>query len=69
VRIAAALRNLFNRFLSQLHHCLATGQTYDPDRAFPVPTTAAAGLTSNPRGPGLRAYGNRVSDTVSTPEF
>ena len=21
---------LFYRFLSQLHHCLATGQTYDP---------------------------------------
>ena len=38
----AALRNLFNRFLSQLHHCLATGQTYDPDRGFPFPTTTAA---------------------------
>jgi len=26
----AALRNMFNRFLSQLHHCLATGQKFDP---------------------------------------
>jgi transposase len=38
----AALRNLFNRFLSQLHHCLATGQKYDPQRAFALPTTPAA---------------------------
>ena len=30
----AALRNLFNRFLSQLHHCLATGEKYDPEKAF-----------------------------------
>jgi transposase len=36
----AALRNLFNRFLSQLHHCLATGTHYDPARAFPEATTA-----------------------------
>jgi transposase len=35
----AALRNLFNRFLSQLHHCLATGTHYDPTRAFPEATT------------------------------
>jgi transposase len=33
---AAALRNMFNRFLSQLHHCLATGQKFDPERAFPT---------------------------------
>ena len=38
----AALRNLFNRFLSQLHHCLATGQKYDPQRAFVLPKTPAA---------------------------
>ena len=38
----AALRNLFNRFLSQLHHCLATGQKYDPQRAFVLPKTRAA---------------------------
>jgi transposase len=31
----AALRHLFNRMLSQLHHCLQTGQTYDPIKAFP----------------------------------
>lgn len=39
---AAALRNLFNRFLSQLHHCLATGQTYDAVRAYPGPPASAA---------------------------
>jgi hypothetical protein len=30
----AALRHLFNKMLGQLHHCLATGQTYDPSKAF-----------------------------------
>src|SRR5882757_2432451 len=34
----AALRHLFNRMLGQLHHCLRTGQTYDPARAFPHAT-------------------------------
>jgi transposase len=38
----AALRNLFNRFLSQLHHCLSTGQKYDPQRAFPNQQITAA---------------------------
>jgi transposase len=32
----AALRNLFNRMLGQLHHCLRTGQTYQEHRAFPA---------------------------------
>ena len=31
----AALRHLFNRMLGQLHHCLQTGQAYDPVKAFP----------------------------------
>lgn len=31
----AALRHLFNRMLAQLHHCLLTGQIYDPVKAFP----------------------------------
>ena len=35
----AALRHLFNRMLGQLHHCLQTGQTYDPIKAFPHATT------------------------------
>ncbi len=38
----AALRNLFNRFLSQLHHCLATGQKYDPEKAFVLAQSPAA---------------------------
>ncbi|WP_433304583.1 IS110 family transposase [Actinoplanes sp. CA-030573] len=33
-RHAAALRHLFNRLLGQLHHCLQTGQTCDPLKAF-----------------------------------
>ncbi|MGH8860986.1 MAG: hypothetical protein ACRDVG_07080 [Jatrophihabitantaceae bacterium] len=36
----AALRHLFNRMLGQLHHCLATGQTYDPIKAFPHAVTS-----------------------------
>jgi len=36
----AALRHLFNKMLGQLHHCLATGQTYDPIKAFPHATAA-----------------------------
>lgn len=38
----AALRNLFNRFLGQLYHCLGTGQPYDPDKAFGTHEPAAA---------------------------
>jgi transposase len=38
----AALRHLFNRMLGQLHHCLQTGQTYDPVKAFPHATTGPA---------------------------
>ena len=33
----AALRHLFNKMLGQLHHCLATGQLYNPADAFPGP--------------------------------
>jgi transposase len=33
----AALRNLFNKMLGQLHHCLVTGQLYNPAEAFPGP--------------------------------
>jgi transposase len=33
-RHGAALRHLFNRMLGQLHHCLQTGQIYDPIKAF-----------------------------------
>jgi transposase len=35
-RHAAAERNLFGRMLGCLHHCLATGQHYDEDIAFPA---------------------------------
>jgi transposase len=38
----AALRHLFNRMLGQLHHCLQTGQTYDPAKAFPHATPTHA---------------------------
>ena len=36
---AAAQRNLFNRLLGCLHHCLTTGQTYQETIAFPHPQT------------------------------
>ncbi|HEX8507931.1 MAG TPA: transposase, partial [Propionibacteriaceae bacterium] len=39
----AALRNLYNRYLGQLHHCLQTGQLYDENQAFkPTPISPAA---------------------------
>jgi len=46
-RHAAAMRNLFNRFLGCLHHCLQTGQTFKIEKAFPnvamtLATVAAA---------------------------
>ena len=39
-RHAAAERNLFGRLLGCLHHCLATGQHYDENSAFPPPASA-----------------------------
>jgi transposase len=39
-RHAAARRNLFGRLLGCLHHCLATGQHYNENTAFPSPTPA-----------------------------
>jgi transposase len=36
---AAALRNVFNRFLGCLYHCLQTGQTFDSAKAFPTTST------------------------------
>lgn len=41
-RHVAAQGNLFNRLLGCLHHCLTTGQTYDPAKAFDTPVAAAA---------------------------
>ena len=38
---AAAFRNLFNRFLGCLHHCLQQHHLYDETTAFPSRTTAA----------------------------
>lgn len=38
-RHAAALRNVFNRLLGCLYHCLQTGQTYSEAIAFPTPHT------------------------------
>ncbi len=36
-RHAAALRNVFNRLIGCLYHCLQTGQTYNETTAFPTP--------------------------------
>jgi len=38
-RHGAAQRNLFNRLLGCLHHCLATGHHYDEATAFPAQAT------------------------------
>jgi hypothetical protein len=37
-RHTAAQRNLFNRLLGCLHHCLHTRQTYNEHAAFPTTT-------------------------------
>lgn len=39
-RHAAALRNVFNRLISCLYHCLQTGQAYDETKVFPTQATA-----------------------------
>jgi transposase len=41
-RQTAAQRNLFNRFLGCLYHCLQTGQTYAEERTFPTADALAA---------------------------
>ena len=40
-RHVAAQRNLFNRLLGCLHHCLHTGQTYDKATAFPTTSSTS----------------------------
>jgi transposase len=39
---AAAQRNLFNRMLGQLYHCLQKHELFDEQAAFPTPLAAAA---------------------------
>lgn len=39
---ASALRNLFNRLLGQLFHCLQKHEPFDEQMAFPTPLAAAA---------------------------
>ncbi|WP_373648894.1 hypothetical protein [Streptomyces sp. st140] len=34
---ASALRNLFNRMIGQLHHCLQQHKLFDEQAAFPAP--------------------------------
>ncbi len=41
-RHTAAQRNLFNRLIGILHHCLQTGQPYRETTAFPTPQDTAA---------------------------
>jgi transposase len=45
-RHAAAQRNLFGRLLGCLHQCLATGQHYDEDTAFPAPANATRAIAA-----------------------
>ncbi|MEV4390706.1 IS110 family transposase [Nonomuraea sp. NPDC049607] len=51
-RHSAALRNLYNRFLGCLFHCLTTRQPYSERLAFP---TAAPGGSTAPRPPRTAA--------------
>jgi transposase len=41
-RHAAATRNLFNKLLGQLYHCLQHHQSFDEAKAFPMPLCEAA---------------------------
>ncbi|MGV9687902.1 IS110 family transposase [Streptomyces sp. NPDC003444] len=41
-RHTAALRNLFNKLLGCLYHCLQNHMPYDPERAFATPVALAA---------------------------
>ncbi|MER7205342.1 IS110 family transposase [Streptomyces sp. NPDC000188] len=41
-RHTAAMRHVFNRLLGCLHHCLITGQNFDPAKAFPALAPATA---------------------------
>ncbi|GGV56775.1 hypothetical protein GCM10010245_89790 [Streptomyces spectabilis] len=41
-RHTAALRNLFNKLLGCLYHCLQHRTLFDPDRAFTAPLDLAA---------------------------
>lgn len=45
-RHAAALRNVFNRLIGCLFHCLQTGQTYHEATAFPAQAGAPASLAA-----------------------
>jgi transposase len=45
-RHAAAQRNLFNRLLGCLHHCLQTGQRYNETTAFPTTQTQEQGAAA-----------------------
>jgi hypothetical protein len=45
-RHAAAQRNLFARLLGCLHHCLATGQHYDEQTAFPASRTKTSAVAA-----------------------
>jgi hypothetical protein len=38
--VLAALRNVVNRLIGCLYHCLQTGQTYDETTAFPTQSAA-----------------------------
>lgn len=45
-RHAAAQRNLFNRLIGILHHCLQTGQHYNENIAFPTSRTTPSQLAA-----------------------
>jgi hypothetical protein len=46
---SAAARNLANRHLGMLYHCLQTGQPYDPAKAFPAQRDQDAATSRKPQ--------------------
>ncbi len=59
---AAAQRNLFNRMIGQLYHCLQNRELFDEESAFPAPPDVAvsAAWLATPRAPRQAAQGLRA---------
>jgi hypothetical protein len=75
---AAALRNLYNRFLGQLHHCLHTATRYDEQHAFPAagcldPETGPVRVDERnhhgSRGSSSRAKNEEAANRISLARF
>jgi transposase len=58
---SAAARNLTNRHIGMLHHCLQTRQLYDPTKAFPPAHHPAAATSGRPQA-------DKASQEIEAPQ-